>query len=253
MTDNWTLRLPPALVRVDLLPQRVHANYPPAVALHGDARAVLAALAHRLADCDSRADAAYRGEVAALREACRAAIRARAPHNAALMDTLRAVTPRETVFVTDSTLPAYTGANQYLPIYAERGFVNPHSVAIGPGLPFALGAKAAAPRQPVVCIAGDGGFMLNLGELATAVQEQLNVVVCLFNNQGYGILRRFQRQRFEGRHIGVDLHTPDFTRLAEACGVWAERVTQPDALGPALERALAADSPALLDIQTPFE
>ena len=252
-TQNWQLRLPPALVRVDIDAAEVTHNYPPQVALVGDARLTLAGLLARLSERKVQTEPGYREEIAALRERVRETARATAPRITALMDTIRQATPRETVFVTDSTIPAYYGANHYLPVLAERGFVSPHSVAIGPGLPFALGAQAAAPSQPVVLIAGDGGFMLHATELATAAEARLNVVICLFNNRGYGILRRFQKRRFEGRHIGVDLHTPDFVKLAEACGVRGERVMTTGELGQALERALAADAPVLLDIQAPLD
>lgn len=250
-THSWQLKLN-QLIRIDIDPTEVNHNYTPILGIAADAKPALAGLAARLTQPHAVSDT-YLAEITQLRAQLRGALRDRAPLTMAMMDTIRASMPRETIFVTDSTLPAYTGGNQYLPVYARRGFVSPHSVAIGPGLPFALGAQAAAPDQPVVCIAGDGGFMLHATELATAAEARLNVIVCLFNNRGYGILRRYQRSRFEGRFIGVDLLTPDFVKLADSMGVQGERVTEASQLGPALNRALAANAPVLLDIQAPFE
>ncbi len=250
-TARWQLRLPANTIRIDLDAAQAHREAA-AVAMVGDAAAAMAGLVERLGD-GAPVDGAYAAEFAALRESVRGGARKRWPLNTALMDTLRAVAPRETIFVADSTLPAYWGAHQYLPVYARRGYVYPRSVAIGPGYPMALGAQLAAPGQPVVCIAGDGGFMMHMAELATAVENNLPVVLCLFNNGGYGMIRHLQNAQMEGRQIGVDLHTPDFVKLAEAFGVAAERVTETAAFAGALERAFAAGRPVLLDLQIPFD
>ena len=90
-------------------------------------------------------------------------------------------------------------------------------------------------------------------ELATAVENNLPVVLCLFNNKGYGMIRHLQNAQMDGRQIGVDLHTPDFVKLADAFDMAAERVTETAALAPALERAFAARRPVLLDLQIPFD
>ncbi|MFN8474036.1 MAG: thiamine pyrophosphate-binding protein [Anaerolineae bacterium] len=250
-TARWQLRLPANTIRIDLDAAQAHRD-PAAVTMVADAGAAMAELVERLGNA-APVDGAYAAEYAALRETLRAGARNRWPLNTAIMDTLRDVAPRETVFVADSTLPAYWGAHQYLPVYARRGYVYARSVAIGPGYPMALGAQLAAPEQPVVCIAGDGGFMMHASELATAVENNLPVVLCLFNNQGYGMIRHLQNQQMQGRQIGVDLHTPDFLKLADAFGVSAERVTETANLASALERAFAARRPVLLDLQIPFD
>ena len=103
-------------------------------------------------------------------------------------------------------------------------------------------------RRAVVAIAGDGGFVVNVGELATAVQENVAVVVVLFNDGGYGVLRNIQNRSMAGRHIGVDLRAPDLVRLAEAFGAWACRVQAVRDFRPALEAALEANRPALIEV-----
>jgi acetolactate synthase-1/2/3 large subunit len=163
------------------------------------------------------------------------------------MDAIRRHTPRESVIVRDATVPAYLWGDRLLPILQPRTSVRSASAAIGPGLPLALGAAAGSGR-PAVLIAGDGGFMLHVGELATAVQHGLPVVICLFNDRGYGVLRGIEARQFEGRNFGVDLATPDFPALAKSMGVQAAPVAGPAEFEPAFREAIASGRPTLLDI-----
>src|SRR5690606_34504620 len=95
------------------------------------------------------------------------------------------------VVAKDATVAAYVWANRLLPVYEPRTSMRPASMAIGPGVPLAVGAAVGSGR-PTVVIQGDGGLMLSLGELASAVQQRLPLVVCVFNDRGYGILRFIQ-------------------------------------------------------------
>ncbi len=100
----------------------------------------------------------------------------------ALLDSIREGLPRNGIIVADMTMLGYASA-QYLPVYEPRTFIHPSELCtIGCGLPLALGAKVAAPERPVVALCGDDGFLLNTGELATAVQEQIPVVIVIFND-----------------------------------------------------------------------
>lgn len=90
--------------------------------------------------------------------------------------------------------------------------------------------------------------MLHVGELATAVQHDVPVVICLFNDQGYGVLRGIQARQFDGRTTGVDLTTPDFPALAASMGVQASRVSDPAEFESQFRRAIASGRPSLLDI-----
>jgi acetolactate synthase-1/2/3 large subunit len=99
-----------------------------------------------------------------------------------------------------------------------------------------------------VLIAGDGGFMLHVGELATVVQHDVPVVICLFNDRGYGVLRDIQARQFDGRTTGVDLASPDFPALATSMGIKATRVTDPAEFESNFRDAIESGRPALLDI-----
>jgi acetolactate synthase-1/2/3 large subunit len=127
--------------------------------------------------------------------------------------------------------------------------VAPKSGAMGFGLPAALAAKVVHPGRVVVAVAGDGDFLMTGQELATAVQHRLDVVVLVANNGMYGTIRMHQERTYPGRVIATDLENPDFAALAEAYGAHGERVTDTGAFPAALERALGAGRPAVLDLR----
>jgi len=108
----------------------------------------------------------------------------------------------------------------------------------------------AAPNRPVVCLTGDGGFMYACGELATAVQYGINVVTLVFNDGALGSTKSDQQRNYQGRIVGTNLHNPDFPKLAEAFGAMGMK-TDPEGLGKALEEALAAKRPAVIEILIP--
>src|SRR5690606_3034325 len=100
----------------------------------------------------------------------------------------------------------------------------PTSGSMGYGLPAAIAAKILRPDEVVVCVAGDGDFMMTSQELATAVQHGASVTVLLVNNGMYGTIRMHQERHFPGRVTATDLWNPDFVRLAQAYGAHAEAV-----------------------------
>jgi acetolactate synthase-1/2/3 large subunit len=245
-TRNWSLSFGGTLAHLDADPAVIGRSYPAALPVVGDARIGLEMLLKAVGPGRAGPGHAEGARVAAA--AARGDGRARiGADHCQIMDAIRRHAPRESVIVRDATVPAYVWGDQLLPILAPRTSMRPTSAAIGPGLPLALGA-AAGTGQPVVLIVGDGGFMLHAGELATAVQHELAVVVCLFNDRGYGVLRGIQARQFDGRMTGVDLATPDFAALAEAMGVRASRVSDPVAFEAGFREAVASGGPALLEV-----
>jgi acetolactate synthase-1/2/3 large subunit len=124
----------------------------------------------------------------------------------------------------------------------------PRSGAMAYGLPAALAAKALHPERTVVCIAGDGDFQMSGMELGTAVQYQLPVVILVVNNRMYGTIRMHQERLYPGRVVGTDIVNPDFAALASSFGGYGEAVVRTEDFEPALERALAAGRPAVLEL-----
>jgi len=245
-TGNWTLKLPGRLIHIDADAGVVNRNYPADVAVIGDADVSLSALL--AAQNGEPGDADFLRLAQQRRDAARAAIRVQmGPDHQRIMDTIRRTLPRQGNIVRDATVPAYIWGNRLIPILSPRTSLSTTSAAIGPGLPLAIGAAVATGEKTVV-IQGDGGFMLHIGELATAAQYQLPIIVCLFNDRGYGVLRAVQRMRFDGRTAGVDIKTPDFVQVAQGMGVHAEPIRSAAEFETAFERAIARSGPVLLDI-----
>ncbi len=125
----------------------------------------------------------------------------------------------------------------------------PTSGTMGYGVPAAISAKLMYPQRTVVAFAGDGDFMMNGQELATAMQYGANIIVIIVNNGIYGTIRMHQERDYPGRVVGTDMVNPDFCALAKAYGGHAELVTNTGEFAPAFERAKSANSPALIEIQ----
>lgn len=128
--------------------------------------------------------------------------------------------------------------------------IAPTSGAMGYGLPAAIGAKLARPARPVLCLAGDGCFMMSSHELATAVKLKLPIVIVVFDNQMYGTIRMHQEKWFPERVYGTDLENPDFVALAHAFGAHAQLVESAEKLMEAILIGFKANRPTLLHVRT---
>ncbi len=248
-TRVWNLPIPGQLIHLDADPTVIGRNYDPAVTIVGDARLGLAELGARVAE--RRGDSGFLDRsaksVVADLERSDGEI---GPDHRAISDAIRRLLPRDGLVVRDNTVPNYLWGNRVLPILEPRTSIRPSSGSIGPGIGLAVGAAAGTGR-PTLLMVGDGGFQLGLGELATAAQHRLPIVVCVFTDGGYGVLRVIE-DNVMGERFGVDLHTPQFTTLAQAMGIPADAVTTVDeftsAFGRAVTRAEQGEGPTLLDI-----
>ena len=138
------------------------------------------------------------------------------------------------------------------PVYEPRTYVTEaFSGTLGYGFPTALGVKIANPGKAVVCASSDGGFLFSLQELASAVQEKINLVTLVFNNNAFGNVMRDQQIGFDNRVMCAELQNPDFVKLAESFGVEAYRVDSPQALEPILRKAFGARGPVLIEVPIP--
>src|SRR5207244_4628902 len=120
------------------------------------------------------------------------------------------------VVARDVTIPSSSWGNRLLEMYDPRSNVFPRGGGIGQGLGMGIGAAIGRPDVPTLVIAGDGGLAVHLGELLTLAQEAPWLVLLVFNDGGYGVLRNMQAK--SGATYAVDLHTPDFAALAQAPG-----------------------------------
>jgi acetolactate synthase-1/2/3 large subunit len=130
-----------------------------------------------------------------------------------------------------------------------RNQLAPTSGTMGYGLPAAIAAKLCYPERCVVAVVGDGDFLMTGQELATAMQYRSNIIVIVVNNGTYGTIRMHQEREYPGRVIGTDMINPDFVMLAQAHGAHAERVVKTAQFEAAFTRCLAADRPALIEVQ----
>ncbi len=162
------------------------------------------------------------------------------------MQAIRAAIPDDGIFVQGMNQMGYY-SRSYYPVYEPRSYLI-SAGNLGVAFPVALGAKIAKPDKVVVVASGDGGFLYNSQELATAVQYGINVVVIVFNDNAYGNVLRAQIEQFDGHVLGTELYNPDFVRLAEAYGVHGVRVHDAEGLESALREAVAADAPRVIEV-----
>jgi acetolactate synthase-1/2/3 large subunit len=237
---------PGELLQIDIDPAMIGRTHRAHVGVQADAKLAIEALLSRLDDVSGN-DAQFNEKIWSSREGVRSAMRKRLgedwPH---VMDKLRDALPRDGVFVRDQTISAYNWGNQQFPIYEPRSTMNPTSGAIGPGLPLAIGAAIGSGKRTVV-IHGDGGFMFHATEMATAAQYQVPLLICVFNDQGYGVLRWLQDTRF-GRINETDIGKMDFTTMAKSMGVPGERVKSVKEFKAAVDRGMQVTGPYLIDV-----
>lgn len=239
---GFTLGPAQSLIHLDVDPAVIGRVFKPRVALVGDARDGLARLAAALGE-GTTATGWDRGWLARIKDDVGPRY---TPAIAALIDTLRGALPDDAIVVCDQTGLTYWMEYRF-PVLLPRTFLYPTgSATLGYAVPAAIGAKVARPDRAVVAVAGDGGFIYSVNELATAVKYRLPIVFLVVNDERFGAIRWLQERLF-GRSGETELTNPDFVALARAFGCRAERI-DPDGLAAAIARALTADGPTVLEL-----
>jgi acetolactate synthase-1/2/3 large subunit len=233
--------------KFDADPQQQGRCYTDDLFVAGDSAAALAALADRLAG-RMKPDPAFARDLAAAREAAEKLVRdGLGPYERLVAEVQRAA-GRDFVWVRDVTVSNSTWGNRSLRIAGPRDGVHALGGGIGQGVQMAIGAALAAGDRKTLCLVGDGGLQVNIGELATLVQEKADVVVLLMNDGGYGVIRNIQDAYYGGRRYYSDLHTPDFAALARSLALPHHRVGDLGQIGATLRDALAQRGPVLIEI-----
>ncbi len=243
------------LIQIDIAPENIALNRPVDLALVGDAKATLRALIEavkrRTPPIPERPQMAlYRAAQQAWLESFEkmAASDQKPIHPLRLIRDVRAFFPRDAISIVDGGNTT-VWAHYLNRIYAPRSFLwAADSGHLGTGLPYAIGAKLAAPDRMVYVISGDGSFALNMQELETAARLKLPFVVVIANDRQWGMIKASQMANYDARYIGVDFTDIRYDEIARACGCWGERVEDPKEITPALERAVASGKPAVLDV-----
>jgi acetolactate synthase-1/2/3 large subunit len=232
------------VIQIDVDPEEIGRNHARTVGLVGDARATLEMLLERL-----RAAAPPRPSRKAEREAVRAGIGASDTNEpqGSIVRALRAAAPEGTIVVPDMTQVGYY-ARAHWPVYRPRTYLtSSYAGNLGFAFPTALGAKVACPDRPVLALCGDGGFLYNVQELATAAKYGINVVMVVFNDNAYGNVARDLDETWGGAH-GAGLHNPDFVKLADAFGIPGLRAKSPAELGDQVRAAIGMERPVLIEM-----
>lgn len=237
------------IVRIDIDPAELTSQYAAAVPIQSDARAALAALAAALGSRQAASQRAQ-GEARArdIRARNAAQLTALEQRHARVWKVLRAALPADALVLGDATQIVYTGSAE-MPMEEERCWVySGNYCALGYALPMAVGAKIGAPRRPVIAVAGDGGLMFTVNELATAAEERLALPVIAWNNDALQAIVEGMDERHIPR-IGVEPASPDFMGLAQSLGCAGTRATSASHLGQSVREALAADRPTLIEVR----
>ena len=253
---SWGIDSNLKVVRLDIDPDEHDRLRKPDVALVGDAapqlRALIAALPKHNRPRHSRAQE-LKGHRAWLAERL-----SRLEPQLSFLKAIRAALPEDGIFVDEVSQIGFA-SRVALPIEKPRTFLSPgYQDNLGWGFGTALGAKAAMPDKKVLAIAGDGGFMYQVGELATAARHNLAVVVVVFDNGAFGNVKRIQQERYGNRLIASDLQNPDFTKLADSFGIASFKALDAKQLEDALHKAFALNAPALVwvphgDVPSPWD
>jgi acetolactate synthase-1/2/3 large subunit len=243
----WNIDRKKTIVHIDFTPAEVDEHYQPAVEVVADVREALDLL---------RDVVSVRRDLAptrALHEWILDELERGATDRAFPVTPQRALHDLRRVLGPDDIVVSDVGAHK---LWVARLFqaLEPNTViisngfaAMGIGLPGAIAAKLLHPERRVVTVTGDGGLLMNIQELETAVRLDLGIVILLFRDDAYGVIRWKQLTRY-GREAGVAFGNPDFVALARAFGARGERVESADELVPALEAACAGRGPCLIDV-----
>ena len=219
----------------------------PDVAIHGDVREAVPLLIEALEGKEAHRGA-WRERIAAEKARFAKAYRDRLGPQMAWLDAIRAELPRDGIFVDELTQVGYV-ARLAFPSYRPRTHLtSAYQGTLGWGIPSGLGAAHARPDVPVVAIAGDGGALFGIAELATAVHHGIPLTAVVFNDHAYGNVRRFQIENYDNRPIASDLTSPDFVRLAESFGARGLRAGTPDELRLRLREAFRGGGPTVIEV-----
>ncbi|MEP6883836.1 MAG: 5-guanidino-2-oxopentanoate decarboxylase [Gammaproteobacteria bacterium] len=251
MGDSFlpTLDIPGDIVRIDIDPMELTSVYPAAVPIQADARAAMIALWSALS---GRKPASQRPQGEIRTRDVLAHIAATMSEvekkHARVWKIVRSVLPADAIVMGDASQIVYSGSYA-MPMEQERcWYYSGTYCALGVALPMAIGAKIGAPHRPVLAVAGDGGFMFTVNELATAVEERLALPVIVWNNDALKAIVDEMDERHIPR-IGVEPKSPDLLTLAKSLGCNAVRAASADHLAQSLRDALDADRPTLIEVR----
>ena len=247
-TLGYHLKLPP-LFQIDADPRAEGRSYPVNMFVCGDSHRTLTALADRLAG-KFRPDGKFVADVQKARSAAEGTMRgALGPYND-VVDAVLENVPRDFVWVRDITLSNTIWGNRLPPLDGPRDGVHALGGGIGQGLPMGIGAALAVQDdgRKTLVLTGDGGFAVTLGELATAKQENADIVVLLMNDGGYGVIKNISDAVYGGRRQYSDILGPDWAMFCASLDIPYWGIDDAKDLSTILKVAIDSDGPKLIEI-----
>lgn len=250
-TLNYKLKLPTTRYRIDANPLVDGRGYASEYFVHGDAELTLNALADRL-EGRMQIDPQLVKDVQQARAAAGALVDSTLAKYVTLKDSIAEVAGQEIWWVRDITLSNSMWGNRAPVLNHPRAGVHALGGGIGQGLAMGIGAAIANTThglgRKTLSLCGDGGFMLNVGELACAAQEKADVLFIVMNDSRYGVIKNIQDDIYGSRHCYVELHTPNFTQFCASLQVPHIKLCDPAATRDALKEALAISGPVVLEV-----
>lgn len=239
------------VIHIDIDPSEIGKNVPAEVPIVGDAKLALRGILNNLKSAAQKADISpWLKRVEEFKITYRDDFEDTNVMNfPKALKIMRKILPPETVVTADVGLHQMAAAI-YFDSYTPRSFISSGGLApMGFAFPASIGAKAARPDVPVVCITGDGGFMMTQYEMATSIEERLPVLTVVFNNHSLGMVAELQKLFWKQRYFAVDLgRSPDFVKLAEAYGAEGYRADSYGNLEESLQKALRSEVSSLIEI-----
>ncbi|MCA9899085.1 MAG: acetolactate synthase [Ardenticatenaceae bacterium] len=245
-TFGWGVDDQMTLIKIDIDPTTHDLFHKPNIAITARAEETLPLLLERTA-AHNRKRPSRKDELLALKASWEQQTAHLEPQKSYLK-VIREELGEDGIFVDELTQVGFTSRIVYS-VYQPRTYISTgYMGTLGYGFPTGLGVKVARPDVPVISVAGDGGFMFAVQELATAVQHHIGLITIVFNNNQYGNVQQMQKNLYGNRVIASDLHNPDFVKLAESFGAQGLRANSPTDLRRAIQQAQQTDLPTVIEV-----
>ena len=246
-TRDMSLKLPDNIIQIDVDPKAENRTYKTNLFHCGDAQKVLSELCKRLSN-QLTLDKKWENEISQLKNKILEDYKNNLGAYKDFPETIRKVLPENGIWVRDVTISNSMWGNRSMFINEPEQNIYPVGAAIGPGLALAVGASIGSKSNKTIAMCGDGGFMLNLPDLWTAVETNCDVVFLVMNDKGYGVIKHIQDSMYGGRNFFADLIGPNFEELANVAHMKYSRIDHAMDLEKKLKEAVNFSGPVLLEV-----
>ena len=246
-TRDMSLNLPDNIIQIDIDPKAENRTYKTNLFHCGDAKKVLGELSNRLSN-QLTLDKEWENEISQLKNKILEDYKNNLGAYKDFPETIRKVLPENGIWVRDVTISNSMWGNRSMFINEPEQNIYPVGAAIGPGLALAVGASIGSKSKKTIAMCGDGGFMLNIPDLWTAVETNCDVVFLVMNDKGYGVIKHIQDSMYGGRNFFADLIGPNFEELANVANMKYSRIDHAIDLEKKLKEAINFSGPVLLEV-----